>query len=242
MFLPRVLARGGLAGYEPYAVDAFLTLLESAPRGAVLDIGANVGIYGLLAGTYSERTVIAFEPAPDTADVARSTAAANAVPLTVEEIALGAHTGMATLYLSDVTDTSNSLDPDFRAHSKQIEVPLQTLDSYLHRTGLVPAIVKIDTEATEYLVLRGASQLLARHRPWILCEVLPRKENELREEMAPWGYTHYHLTGTGPIEPATRIAGDPNMKNLMYLFAPEPVEDAFWQRMGLWRSVLGAPA
>lgn len=35
-------------------------------------------------------------------------------------------------------------------------------------------LVKVDTEGTEHLVIRGAIDLLASSRPTVVCEVLPR--------------------------------------------------------------------
>jgi FkbM family methyltransferase len=239
MYIPRVLDEKGLAGYEPFALEAFLTLVEQAPPGAVFDVGANVGLYGLLAAAYSDRPVHAFEPAPDTAGAARAIAAASGLDLTVNEMALGTEVGTATLYLSDSTDSSNSLNPDFRAHSREIVVPLETVDEYVARTGVVPSLLKIDTETTEHEVVAGAEKLIREHRPWILAEVLYNlSEASLHEVMDPHGYTIYHLNGAGPREPVERMVGDKTWTYYMFMFAPEPVDAAFWDRMGAWRTAL----
>jgi FkbM family methyltransferase len=216
-----------------------MALVETAPPGAVFDIGANVGLYGLLAAAYGDRAVRCFEPAPDTAGVARTTAAANGLDVTVAEIALGDDTGQATLYLSDSTDSSNSLNPDFRAHSREIVVPLQTLDDYVTRTGVVPSIIKIDTETTEPEVLAGAAELIRKHRPWIMTEVLwSLVEDRLHDVMDEFGYTYYHLNGPGPREATERIVGDKTWTYYMFLLAPEPMDDSFWERMNAWRTTL----
>jgi hypothetical protein len=55
MFIPYKLDENGLGDYEPYALDCFLTLVDRSGPGAVYDVGANVGLYGLLAGAYSGR-------------------------------------------------------------------------------------------------------------------------------------------------------------------------------------------
>jgi FkbM family methyltransferase len=239
MFIPSKLDENGLAKYEPYALDCFLTLVERAGPGAVYDIGANVGLYGLLARAYSDRAVHCFEPAPDTAGAARDIAEANDLPITVAEIALGDDTGSATLYLSDSTDSSNSLNPDFRAHSKEIVVPLETVDDYVARTGDVPAILKIDTETTEPEVLAGAEKLIREHRPWIMVEVLwSLVEDRLHAVMDQFGYTYYHLNGPGPRPATETVVGDSTWTYYMFLLAPEPVDDAFWERMNAWRTTL----
>jgi len=239
MFIPRKLDEAGLGSYEPYALDCFLTLVERAQPGAVYDVGANVGLYGLLAGAYSDRAVHCFEPAPDTAQAARDIAAASGVEMAVAEIALGDETGTATLYLSDSTDSSNSLNPAFRKHSKEIVVPLETLDDYVARTGDVPAIIKIDTETTEPEVLAGARRTIAEHRPWLMVEVLwSLVEDRLHAVMDEFGYTYYHLNGAGPREATEKIVGDSTWTYYMFLLTPEPVDAAFWDRMNAWRETL----
>ena len=239
MFIPRKLDDAGLGKYEPHALDCFLTLVERAGPGAVYDVGANVGLYGLLAGAYSDRAIHCFEPAPDTAQAARDIAKASGLEMSVAEIALGDQTGTATLYLSDSTDSSNSLNPNFRAHSKEIVVPLETLDDYVARTGDVPAIIKIDTETTEPEVLAGARKTIAEHRPWLMVEVLwSLVEDRLHAVMDEFGYTYYHLNGPGPRAATEKIVGDSTWTYYMFLLTPEPVDAAFWDRTDAWREAL----
>jgi FkbM family methyltransferase len=239
MYVARLLAEKPLAAYEPYGVDAFLTVLERAAPGAVYDIGANVGLYGLLAAAYTDRAVHSFEPAPDTAQAARQIGAASGLELVVNEIALGEESGTATLYLSDSTDSSNSLNPEFRPHSREIDVPVERLDDYVARTGAVPSVIKVDTETTEAQVLAGAERTIREHRPWILTEVLyGLSEDGLHSVMDQHGYTIYHLNGPGPRPVVERMVGDPTWTFYMFLFAPEPVGEDFWERMGQWRATL----
>lgn len=239
MFIPRKLCSDGLGRYEPYALDCFLALVECSVPGAVMDVGANVGLYGLLASAYSDREVHCFEPAPDTAQVARDSAAASGLTMHVAAIALGDDAGAAMLYLSDSTDASNSLNPAFRVHKREIVVPLEKLDHYVARTRLEPSIIKIDTETTEPDVLAGAQESIRRYRPWILVEVLwSQVEDRLHAVMDQFDYTYYHLNGPGPRPATQRIVGDATWTHYMYLLAPHPVDDAFWDRMNAWRQAL----
>jgi FkbM family methyltransferase len=237
LLVPRKLAKDGLAGYEASAVPCFLAAMDTAGPGAVLDIGANVGLYAALAAAVTDREVAAFEPFPTLSEVAERFAADNDLEFRIEPIALGRETGTATLYLSDSSDSSNSLAPGFRESTRQIEVPVETLDGYVQRTGVVPAVIKIDTESTEPDVLFGAAETLRVHRPWVLCEVLAgRVEERLTEAMAPHGYHWYPITDEVPYESATIIEGDRSYKDLMWLFAPEVPDDAFWAAVTAWRA------
>jgi FkbM family methyltransferase len=239
MYVPKVLQRNGFAGYEPSSLPHFLAALQAAPAGVVLDVGANVGPYALLARACSDRAVVAFEPTPDLAQVARVTGERNGLDYLVEERALGDDNGTATLYLSSSTDSSNSLNPSFRPHAGSIDVPLETLDSWVARTGQVPGIIKVDTETTEPAVLRGADRTVSKHRPWIFCEVLAgHVEEELTGAMAGWGYTWYHLTAPGPLEPSAQIVGDPTHEHFMWLFVPEPLGEEHWRSAAAWKQAL----
>jgi len=55
----------------------FLALCETARPGAIWDVGANIGIYALLARAYTEREVVGFEPTPEVCAWGRRLAADN---------------------------------------------------------------------------------------------------------------------------------------------------------------------
>jgi FkbM family methyltransferase len=229
MIVPRRLAAVGLVGYERSALACFLAATDVAGPGAVYDIGANVGIYAALASAMTDRTVRAFEPWPVLVEVAQRFSEDNRLGFVTEAIALGADNGDATLYLSDRSDSSNSLNRRFRASSNQIQVPVETLDSYVDRTGAVPAVLKVDTESTEPDVLAGAIETITKHRPWVIAEVLSdRVEPRLERVLAPLGYRWYHITAEVPLREAVRIVGDASYKDMMWLFAPEKPGEEFW--------------
>ncbi|MGH3388603.1 MAG: FkbM family methyltransferase, partial [Actinomadura sp.] len=123
--LLRRLVREGIGGYEPETAACFLAALRLAPNGAVLDVGANVGLYSILASGRSGRPVYGFEPTPDLADLMRQISRANDLGFRTEQIALGSENGTAALYLSDQTDMSNSLAEGFRHSPEQLDVKVE---------------------------------------------------------------------------------------------------------------------
>jgi FkbM family methyltransferase len=250
LLVPRKLAQSGLAAYESSSIPCFLAAIETtatatsiraAGPGAVFDIGANVGLYAALAAAVSDRDVVAFEPFPTLAEVAERVAADNDLKIRVERIALSDHSGTATFYLSDSSDSSNSLAAGFRKSSRQIEVAVETLDEYVTRTGTIPAVLKVDTETTEPDVLLGAAETLRKYRPWVLCEVLRgRGEDRLMEALAPHGYHWYHIVDEVPYREAQTVEGDPTYQDLMWLFAPEPPDESFWSAVRAQRAAVEA--
>lgn len=235
-FVVRELEKKGFAGYEPATIATFLTLAEQTGEGAILDVGANVGVFALAAaGWFPDRRVVAFEPTPDLASWCSRLARDNGLDLQVEQLALGDKQGTFTLYLSSTTDASNSLRRGFRKAAGEVEVEVETLDRFVTAQAVVPSVVKIDTESTEPDVLRGAEGLLASHRPWIICEVLSgRTEADLMPILQRHDYRAYHLTDRAVPDRALVIQGDPDYKHLNWLFAPQEPTDGFWRRRDEW--------
>lgn len=50
---------------------------------------------------------------------------------------------------------------------------MATVDGEVERLGLTPSLVKVDVEGWELDVLRGAEEVLGRHRPVLLVSVHP---------------------------------------------------------------------
>jgi FkbM family methyltransferase len=223
LYVARVLRRDGIGAYEPEVLPWFLGLCDTAKPGAVWDVGANIGLFGLLARAYTNRPVVGFEPTADVAHWARRIARANGLLYRIEQLAVGEAPGTATFYLSDRTDASNSLAEGFRPSSKSAQVLVESLDRYADIADQqAPAILKIDTEATEHLVLRGAQRLVQEHRPWIICEVLVGRppSRVLTEMMRGSGYTYYQLTEGADLVEHESIIGDPTNEYPNYLLAP----------------------
>jgi FkbM family methyltransferase len=238
-----LLAGSGLAGYEPDTLACFLAAIEERGSAPVFDVGANIGVFSWLAAALTPAIVVAFEPTPDLAAQMRAICAENGLDVMIEELALGAAPGTAELHLSDKTDSSNSLRAGFRPSHRSVSVPVETIDAYAARTGVTPAVLKVDTESTEPDVLRGAAGVLAAGRPWIICEVLAgRTEAELTAILEPLGYSWYRIDGPGPLEARARIEGDPSYSYMNWLFAPEEPSPAFWLNYAAWRSSLAAIA
>ena len=244
LYVARVLESKGLRAYEPEMLAWFLALGDTARPGAVWDVGANIGIYGLLARIYSGREVVGFEPTPEVAAWARRIAADNDLPYRLEQLAVGETESTATLFLSDRTDSSNSLAKGFRKSSHDVEVLVESLDRYAALTGGQAAILKIDTETTEHLVLRGARRILAEHRPWVFCEVLANREpaRRLTEVMRGTGYRYYQLTSESSLVEQDEITGDPRNKFPNYLLAPVEPDRETVAAARAWRTAVTACA
>jgi FkbM family methyltransferase len=239
----RVLRRTGLAGYEPATMATLLAAFERQPPGfQFVDVGANMGLYSAIcAAMFEPGRVIAFEPTPDVAAVARRVLEVNgsgAAVGRVEQRALGARPGSAPLYLSAVSDSSNSLVAGFKQSVGSIDVDVTRLDDYVEANGTVPAIIKIDTETFEPAVIEGGRSTLERLRPWLVVEVLNRRGYDhgvdIAAAMEGLGYSYYRLSRQSDWRPAATIAGVPGSKEMDWLLTPAPIDDDFAASVRTW--------
>jgi FkbM family methyltransferase len=240
-YLPRKLAGSGLSKFEAETQACFLALLDHlGPTGLVYDVGANIGPFSHLAQAVMGWDVIAFEPTPDLAATVRRVAQANSLTTHVEERAIGRTAGAATFYLSDTSDLSSSLNPDFRASTYQLTVPVETLDEYVARSGRVPHVVKIDTESTDADVLGGAQRLIEEHRPWFIVEVLDEERGiPIQAEIDHFGYHLYPLRESRlPMKPDPKLTDTDEGHQWNWLLAPELLPDSFNERVVQWRSAV----
>jgi FkbM family methyltransferase len=163
-------------GYEAPLPLILLTMVAHTP-GLFLDVGANNGLYALLAAkARPDSRVVAFEPFPPALDVLRRNLALNGVEsrVTVRETALSDQAGPAVLYLPDpghqLLETSASLEATFRTRAATLEVRRERADDI--DFGGPVSVIKADIEGHEPAFLRGAIELLRRDRPIVFAEML----------------------------------------------------------------------
>ena len=183
-------------------VTALLGTLRR-PGWTVLDVGANVGYFALLAAHLggARSRVFAFEPNPAMAALLRESILLNP-GATIEVVPAACGDRGATTTLSVSTDRHNTgLSTIARAlpTGAPIDVSMTRLDSFCADRALSPDLVKIDVEGAELAVLRGAEGLLAGDDPpaHVICEVWAQTRGEVLDWMATHGYAaHDILAGT----------------------------------------------
>jgi FkbM family methyltransferase len=144
----------------------------------VVDVGANIGMWGLRAARQAgpQGSVHCFEPNGHNADRLSAHATLNSLTnLQVHRIALADRCGSATFYAPVPEDSgAGSLAPNEGLRGGA-EVELATLDSITTEMELGRInLLKVDVEGAEELVFRGAHQTLAGDSaPIVLFESAP---------------------------------------------------------------------
>lgn len=221
----------GWDGYEGETTRFFFQLAGQAQ--VVLDVGAYVGFYSLLAGHANpDARVFAFEPLPTVFNRLQKNVHLNGLNhVECLNRAAGDTNGLAEFYhMNAELPTSSSLSYEFMQHVDELQCSqVQTirLDEFVDERGLQRVdLVKIDTESTKPQVLRGMSTTLERFRPDIVCEILQRRGSEaaVQEILEPLGYRFYLLTPNGPEQKET-VEGHPEWLN--YLFSVRSAGELF---------------
>ncbi|WP_339929962.1 FkbM family methyltransferase [uncultured Brevundimonas sp.] len=182
------LAVAGRAGMTGAASTAYVGLNEPddmalvahalRPGDLFLDVGANIGLYTLLAAGVAGAQVIAFEPMPVTAQLLQRNVAHNGISalVTVKAEAVGRENGVIGL-TSTGDDVTSRIATAHEGADQQ--APMTTLDASVGEQ--IPTFLKIDVEGFEGAVLEGASKTLAN--PSLLFALI-----EINSNAARYGY------------------------------------------------------
>jgi FkbM family methyltransferase len=174
--------KDGLAGYEePF--PAYLASIVSRMQGCVLDIGANTGLYSLLAAAAApDVQVHAFEPVASVSAGFMLNAGLNPAlqkRLHLHQVALSDFFGEALFHETmnpHFMTTTSGLNAAFsQAHGKTRTylVPTTTLDAFVLEKEIGEiSFIKIDVEGHEKEVVEGAQATILTRRPIIGIELL----------------------------------------------------------------------
>jgi FkbM family methyltransferase len=183
---------------EPGLTKYFCTLVK--PGTVVVDVGANVGIYTLLAAKLLEGTgkIYSFEPTPRIYEILRDNVQVNSFLelgiVQLHQVAVTDRSGKARLSIFNNDSGHNTLFRDGKADD-EIDVATTSLDEILATQERVD-IVKIDAEGAEPLIVRGMQQVIKRNpKIRILLEFAPvhlkragSSPLEVLDEFASFGF------------------------------------------------------
>jgi FkbM family methyltransferase len=143
-----------------YEYDDMIFLLRYLNSSDMLvDIGANSGVYTVLAAKVKGATVLAFEPIPNTYDRLLLNVHLNKIEDLVKCVNKGLADKAGMLYFTTSHDATNHV-----THQDEgvltTKVLVSTLDEEVKHYDIQPTILKIDVEGFEYYVLKGGMKVL----------------------------------------------------------------------------------
>lgn len=164
--------------FEEKMCEGIVKELSHTRGGHFLDIGANIGLISLyVASKLPKISIDVFEPGPNQRGVLNRTVEANNLKnIRVHGEVLGDREEMVEFHIHRPQDAAldGLKDTGRRGKTTPIKIPMITLDSWwISEKKPVINVVKIDTEGSELLVLRGAVELLKEMKPTIFLEIEP---------------------------------------------------------------------
>lgn len=177
-----VLNKGLYGNWEKESLKIWSQLSKRSQT--IIDIGANTGIYSILAQNNNPKSkVIAIEPVDINFEVLSQNISRNKFPIIAEKIALSDVEGTAKMfmlkdrlnYMTSINDDRYALHPEIKGNMEvvEIKVPIKPF-SYVYEKHNLEKIdlIKIDVEGHEISVLNGMLLYLEKHKPTILIEII----------------------------------------------------------------------
>ncbi|MFH2141735.1 MAG: FkbM family methyltransferase [Bacteroidota bacterium] len=169
-------SRQELVQWEKTSAYLWTKLAKSAKT--ILDIGANTGVYTLIAQTVNPKAqIFAFEPVERVFDKLKFNINLNQFSSHCINKAISNHDGFAEIFdpltehLYSVTVNKNLLSPESPYKIKSIETI--RLDTFIEQNKIQRIdLMKIDVETHEPEVLEGMGKYLLQMKPTIFIEIL----------------------------------------------------------------------
>ena len=180
--------------YEKLDYNYLCYSIEKFDIKTFIDVGACWGIYSLrIANRFKNIDVLSYEPIKKNIDrLKKSILKNNFLNIKVFNTAAGSNDGEIVLNVDSDFSPNYYFSPDFYFNGKkdvfQKEIcKVSKLDSTLSIKGTIIAL-KIDVEAYELEVLRGAKNLLVNNRCIILIEICKDKKVDVFDYFDSIGY------------------------------------------------------
>ncbi|WP_024896935.1 FkbM family methyltransferase [Brucella rhizosphaerae] len=157
--------------WAQFELNILLPLIRAGDT--VIDVGANIGTHTIAfaAAVAHSGKVLSFEPQPVVAELLRKNLLANGFPeVVVRQQGVAEKKGFMHIEIPSYHDKSNvgAASLSNEAWDNSLKVPVIKLDAL----GLKQCrLIKIDSEGMGIKVLRGASELITKTRPFISLEL-----------------------------------------------------------------------
>lgn len=153
---------------DPFAIEIFKSAIKSG--ATVLDIGAHVGVFTMIASAAagSDGMVYAFEPATENFSLLlRNINTFGKGNIVGVEKAVAEGTGTSPFFVCDASWAMNGLDPHPGARNRRtVSVECTSIDEYLG--GKPVDVIKMDIEGHEAYALEGMQQTIAASKSLVL--------------------------------------------------------------------------
>jgi len=210
-----ILSKGLYGDWEKESLKIWAELSKNSQ--IILDIGANTGIYSLLAQNNNPHAkIIAIEPVEINFMVLAQNVRQNQFSISTEKIALSDSEGTAKMYMlkdrlnymTSINDDRYALHPEIKGNIEVVEIEVSMKPfSYVHQKYNLDNLhlVKIDVEGHEKNVIEGMMPFLEKYKPSVLIEIIgdenAKSLDKIFREMG------YHFISINEIDKSLEVKG-----------------------------------
>ena len=190
----------GLDAYEYNWL--FLDLAKNAR--CFLDVGANIGLYSVMAAKINPSMKIhAFEPGKGAVHFLRENIVLNELSnVHVHEVAVSDRDAQLEFHevthpkfpwlLHNLNGSSSLQDTHGILKTENYNVEVCRLSTFLKNNNVSDFdLIKLDTEHNEHLILKDNNHVFKENRPLIMIEIYPEIANECQETLRDWPDYYY---------------------------------------------------
>ena len=198
-------------GWEKVSTGLWIKLCRESE--VIIDIGANTGVYSLIAKTVNPGAkVFAFEPVERVFEKLERNCRLNNYDIGCFKKAVSNYSGKATIYdtagehIYSVTVNKNLNSSTTLV--KEFEIDTITLKDFIEKQGLTKIdLIKIDVETHEPEVLEGLHEYLAKFNPVMLIEILNDEvAAKLNKLLAGLGYLYFNIDEDRGVRQVSRLS------------------------------------
>lgn len=188
--------KGLNAKYEKMSYNLWMNL--SKKSSVILDVGANTGIYSLIAKTVNPTAeVYGFEPMPDVYEQLVANEKLNNFGIHCLELATSNQDGTADIYTNpaeklytSTLNSENTVEDSIKTTIKTI-----TLKTWIEENNISKIdLMKVDVESFEPQVMQGMGEYLKQMCPAMLMEILSNEVGlEVEKYLEGCDYIYFNL-------------------------------------------------
>lgn len=162
-------------GWEVKRIEAMMERI--GPLDTVFDLGTEEGDISAIIAAYRACDIILFEPNDRVWSCIKAIWNANKIKRPLDFYAgfiSDKNKPGYSISWDDIQPDNLVSDHGFKQlYENYPDVPQCTLDEYCRTTGYIPTVITMDVEGAEFQVIKGATEVLSKHKPTIFMSIHP---------------------------------------------------------------------
>ena len=240
---------GIAGGHEKKSINLWIEYINHFQPKVIFDVGANTGIYGLVAQAVSQDAKVTyFEPIPKATSILRMNLDANSFEGMIHQVALSNYDGKGIFNISEKDDFAYSITlntyadlailgvHDETQKYREMEVAVRQISTMIEQKEIMPPdLMKLVVETSEYDVLLGLGKYFENVGAFLVEVLNSELAEKLNKLFNPANYAFYNVDDMANL--ITKTESIQSTKNYNYFIIKKNLTAEF---MSLKQEFMGA--